>query len=144
MRVPGELSDGECHELCVSGLAHGGFRYSHALKRASNIPAAFLKGSDRQVDQLGCSVFVRERSPRLDRFANSTVQAFNCVGNRYEEFGVEVRPGFSDLGVWCDHPGQRHRERESAGRPIYTMSRELELVVGRLCDSPGCAESANP
>ena len=22
----------ECHELCVSGLAHAGFRYSHALK----------------------------------------------------------------------------------------------------------------
>jgi hypothetical protein len=23
----------ECHELCVSGLAHAGFRYGHALKR---------------------------------------------------------------------------------------------------------------
>jgi hypothetical protein len=40
--------------------------------------------------------------------------------------------------------GQRHREHEGAGRPIHTMSRELELVAGRLCDSPGCAESANP
>lgn len=30
-----------------------------------------------------------------------------------------------------------------AGRS-YTMSRELELVAGRLCDSTGCAESANP
>ncbi|WP_411975648.1 hypothetical protein [Sulfitobacter faviae] len=30
---------GECHELCVSGLAHAGFRYSHALKRSSNIMA---------------------------------------------------------------------------------------------------------
>jgi hypothetical protein len=29
----------ECHELCVSGLAHAGFRYSHALKRSSNITA---------------------------------------------------------------------------------------------------------
>jgi transposase-like protein len=27
---------GECHELCVSGLAHAGFRYGHALKRSSN------------------------------------------------------------------------------------------------------------
>lgn len=26
----------------------------------------------------------------------------------------------------------------------YFMSRELELVAGRLCDSPGCAASANP
>jgi hypothetical protein len=47
-------------------------------------------------------------------------------------------------GVWCDHPGQRRREHEGVGRPIYIMSRELELVAGRLCDSPGCAASANP
>ena len=32
----------------------------------------------------------------------------------------------------------------SAGRPINSMSRELELVAGRLCDSPGWAESADP
>src|SRR4051794_1194443 len=32
--------------------------------------------------------------------------------------------------------GQRHREHEGAGRPIHTMSRELELLAGRLCDSP--------
>ena len=30
---------GECHELCVSGLVHAGFRYGHALKRSSNIMA---------------------------------------------------------------------------------------------------------
>ena len=29
----------ECHELCVSGLAHAGFRYGHALKRSSNMIA---------------------------------------------------------------------------------------------------------
>jgi hypothetical protein len=52
--------------------------------------------------------------------------------------------GFSDRGVWCDHPGQRHREHEGAGRPMYTMSCELVLVAGRLCDSPGCAASADP
>ncbi len=46
--------------------------------------------------------------------------------------------------VWCDHPGRRHREHEGVGRPIRTMSRELVLVAGRLCDSPGCAVSANP
>ena len=28
------------------------------------------------------------------------------------------RPWFLDRGVWCDHPGQRHREHEGAGRPI--------------------------
>lgn len=52
--------------------------------------------------------------------------------------------GFQDRGVWCDYPGRRHREHEGAGRPIHTMSRELVLVAGRLCDSAGCAVSANP
>src|SRR6188768_4386146 len=47
-------------------------------------------------------------------------------------------------GVWCDHPGQRHREHDGAGRPVHWMSFELALVAGRLCDSPGCAESADP
>jgi hypothetical protein len=41
--------------------------------------------------------------------------------------------------IGTEAPGAR-----SAGRPIRTMSRELEFVAGRLCDSPGCAESANP
>ena len=27
-----------------------------------------------------------------------------------------------DRGVWCDHPGLRHREHEGAGRPMRTMS----------------------
>lgn len=47
-------------------------------------------------------------------------------------------------GVWCDLPGQRHREHEGAGRPMHTLSCELVFVAGRLCDSPGCAVSANP
>ena len=49
-------------------------------KPFSNISAAFLKLADRQVDQLRGCVFGRERSPRLNRFADYTVQAFNCVG----------------------------------------------------------------
>lgn len=52
--------------------------------------------------------------------------------------------GILARGVWCDHPGQRHREHEGAGRPMHTMSCELVLVAGRLYDSPGCAASANP
>jgi len=39
--------------------------------------------------------------------------------------------------------GHRGSTNEWAG-PSYTMSRELELVVGRPCDPPGCAASANP
>ena len=45
-----------------------------------------------------------------------------------------VRP--SGIGA----PGARNL----VGRPVYTMSRELVLVVGRPYDLPGCAASANP
>ena len=33
------LKTRECPELCVSELAHAGFRYGHALKRSSNMIA---------------------------------------------------------------------------------------------------------
>ena len=36
----------ECHELCVSGLAHAGFRYGHALKRSSNMIANWLRAAN--------------------------------------------------------------------------------------------------
>ncbi len=39
---------------------------------------------------------------------------------------------------------RRHREHEGAGRPVRTMSCELALLAGRLCDSPGCAVRADP
>ena len=72
------------------------------------------------------------------------VPAFDGVCNRYDDLGADVRPGFIESGVCCEHPGQRHREHESAGRSMHWMSRELALVADRLCDSPGCAESADP
>jgi len=72
------------------------------------------------------------------------VDPFQRVGNRYEIRGADGRLRSFEHGVWCDHPGQRHREHEGAGRPVHSMSCELVLVAGRLCDSPGCAESADP
>ena len=69
--------------------------------------------------------------PRVDDLAQRPMQAVS-------------RHGFWGCDVWCDHPGQRHREHEGAGRPMYSMSCELVLVAGRVCDSPGCAESADP
>jgi transposase InsO family protein len=36
----------ECHELCVSGPAHAGFRYGHALNRSSNIIANWLRAAN--------------------------------------------------------------------------------------------------
>jgi hypothetical protein len=50
---------------------------------------------------------------------------------QYRVYGETIR----DRGAW-EHV-------EWAGRS-YTMSRELVLVVGRPCDPPGCAASANP
>ena len=58
--------------------------------------------------------------------------------------GPQFRSPVLRGGVCCEHPGQRLREHEGAGRPIHMMSCELVLVAGRLCDSPGCAVSANP
>jgi hypothetical protein len=66
------------------------------------------------------------------------------VRNRYEIRDADVLLRSIVRSLWCDHPGRRHREHEGAGRPLRTMSYELELVAGRLCDSPGCAASANP
>jgi hypothetical protein len=37
---------GECHELCVSGLAHAGFRYRYALKRSSNMIANWFRAAN--------------------------------------------------------------------------------------------------
>ena len=36
----------ECPELCVSGPAHAGFRYGHALKRSSNMIANWLRAAN--------------------------------------------------------------------------------------------------
>jgi hypothetical protein len=34
-----------------------------------------------------------------------------------------------DRGIWCDHPGQRHREHEGVGRPFLNV--ELRARVSR-------------
>ena len=46
------------------------------------------------------------------------VKTLRHVSNRYEDPGADVRSRFSDQGVCCEHPGQRHREHEGAGRPF--------------------------
>src|SRR6056297_1401788 len=46
MRSFDQADDRECHELCVSGLAHAGFRYGHALKRLSNMIANWLRAAN--------------------------------------------------------------------------------------------------
>ena len=51
-QVHAKLSDWspwECHELCVSGLAHAGFRYGHALKRSSNTIANWFRAANHSL-----------------------------------------------------------------------------------------------
>lgn len=68
--------------------------------------------------------------------------ALDGIGNRYKFLGADVLLRCpKNRGIWCDHPGLRHREHEGAGRPMHTMSCELMSVAGRLCVSPGCAVS---
>ncbi len=38
--------EGECPEFCVCVPVHGGFKYSHALKRSSNIIANWLRAAN--------------------------------------------------------------------------------------------------
>ena len=65
---------------------------------------------------------------------------------------------FQERGAGADDPaasgelaayGATIRDRGAGSTKVWagrsrTMSRELELVAGRLCDLPGCAASANP
>lgn len=72
----------------------------------SNIPDAFLKVADRQVDQLRGCVFGREQSSRLDRFSDYPVQAFICAGG-VDDFpdcgikGVNRHAKMALSRIWC-------------------------------------------
>ena len=82
-----------------------------------------------------------ERTVRWRTVANELSTTF-VTGMRFLGANVRLRCFYIvayGATIGTEAPGAR-----SAGRPIHTMSRELELVAGRLCDSPGCAESANP
>ena len=50
-RTPAEVEAlvRECHALCVSGLAHAGFRYGYALKRCSNRIANWLRAANHSL-----------------------------------------------------------------------------------------------
>ena len=97
-----------------------------------------------QKDEFCRRLVAREMPPGPHGAPQFGVQGLDRIRNRYESLRRRSSGcGRRACSVWCDHPGQRRREHESVGRPIYSMSCELELVAGRLCDSPGCAASAN-
>ena len=63
--------------------------------------------------------------------------------------GMKISAPIIRLGSWwfrrmVQPSGIEAPGAPSAGRPFYTMNREFVLVAGRLFNSPGCAESANP
>jgi len=57
-------------------------------------------------------------TPGSDGTSQLRVQRFDRIRNRYEDGGADFPPWFLDRGLWCDHPGQRHREHEGVGRPF--------------------------
>jgi len=64
--------------------------------------------------------------------------------NRYDDAGADVWLGSTRSWRMVRPSGTEAPGARSAGRPMYMMSCELALVAGRLCDSPGCAVSADP
>ena len=58
--------------------------------------------------------------------------------------GADVRLGSKRSRRMVRPSGTEAPGARSVGRPMYSMSCELALVAGRLCNSPGCAVSADP
>src|SRR3954471_13166496 len=75
---------------------------------------------------------------------NLAVETLERVRNRYESGGADVRLGSKRFRRMVRPSGTEAPGARSAGRPIYSINCELALVAGRLCDSPGCAVSADP
>jgi hypothetical protein len=99
---------------------------------------------DGEIQQLECRLVGREAAAGLDDLAQRTMQRLDRIGNRYEISRCQRSAAVSYIVAYGATIGTEAPGARSAGRPIHTMSRELVLVAGRLCDSPGCAVSANP
>jgi hypothetical protein len=54
------------------------------------------------------------------------------------------RAGIEWLSRMVPSSGDRGIRSTNCRRPMSSMSRELGLVAGRLCDSPSCPESTDP
>jgi hypothetical protein len=105
---------------------------------------AFLGGLGELKDEDECGL-VRETALRAGRaMADGREGAFDDICNRYEISRCQCSAAVFYIVAYGATIGTAAPGARSAGRPIHTMSRELELVAGRLCDSAGCAESANP
>jgi Integrase core domain len=76
-----------------------------------------------QENELGRRLVAGEMASRPHGPSQLGVQGLDSIRSRYESRRRQsLRCGRRACGVWCDHPGQRRREHESVGRPIYSMS----------------------
>ena len=109
---------GVSETLCIWSSPCG-FRYSsgEALaehygelilgrKPFSDVAAIFLEAADRQVDQLGRRLVRRKRAPRLDRFPDHAVQAFDGVGRVDDLADRRIEGEERDHFLPCPAPGR--------------------------------------
>ena len=76
-----------------------------------------------QEKELGRRLVAGEMASRPHGPSQLGVQGLDSIRNRYEDCRRRSPGcGRGACGVWCDHPGQRRREHESVGRPMYSMS----------------------
>lgn len=74
---------------------------------------------------------------------HSSEGAFNGIGNQYESSRCQRSAAVFYIVAYGATIGTEAGSTK-CGQANAHDSRELELVAGRLCDSPGCAERANP
>ncbi|MGY3413008.1 hypothetical protein ACVWZV_009174 [Bradyrhizobium sp. GM5.1] len=110
--------------------------------RWSSSPGVTLDGecTDKPQAALG----IGDDSHDIGAPPNILVGALQHVGNRYEISRCQRSAAVFCVVAYGATIGTEAPGARCAGRPMHSMSRELELVAGRLCDSPGCAGSANP
>ena len=104
-----------------------------------------------------CFVYVRQSSPGQVRHHQESTELQYRLVERAVTLGwprERVRIGYAAAGfpsflpgggrVVSRRPGQGSLEHGRWAGRCHWMSCELALVVGRPCDQPGCAASADP
>lgn len=118
-----------CHE----GLCHCAFwaREIGSLDDEVRVlPPAYLKPFVKRQ---------KDGANSAEAMAETAIRRSMCLVTGIKSSVLTSYCSFENCGVCCEHLGQRHQEQEGAGRQMHSMSCELVLVPGRLCDSPGCA-----
>ena len=122
---------------------NGELGFRHAPFPGRHFPL-FLHLPQDQKQQLERALVGGKVAARPHRPAQFGIQRLDGVGNRYEICGANM-PAMVSIRAYAASIRDRGTGsmKVRAGRS-YSMSFELALVAGRLCDSPGCAESADP